>query len=600
MKLTSKPVTKARGRDAGGGWLVAVCGVLVAAVLLGLVSGRAVAQLPPPAPPAPVPPPPVPPPVAAPARPSVPKPEADDPNLVVNGRKNVNTGYVKRLAEFRLTNDFLLERADRRLPEGITFEESEEIRETLAGAVRLITAVQGEWGLIDTYAGDVRAEYRALRTGAQAVGLWALLAAGANPEDGLVKKSVAKMLDLAMKGDGGFQRVVTDTPVGSACNPDPIRIQNPKSYDKLDTEELYCVIKALEALAHARLNRASAKAAAAAAAAEDYSGVLPMRQRTAAELRGALTQGEMQGVKLAVKALLFRQNDDGSWGSHVNDLVQDRSAVHYVIDGLKSAADLGAWVPTRDVMDKCLKYWLYDGEKASRKSRTHDLHFVPTSDKDSSGKVLLEDTAPPKMKADCIGWSGGNSRYSFNCLGTACGISSLLLIRSMKVGGSPTIRLAPKTFVMDQYVCEAMACMVRYLRPTGPNAETVRRPEELVADHSIGDPYATPYERVIDPNHGNYPGAGAIVMAQCGLYSGNDTFGHCEWMPVAVRAALARLEHVKNFQPAAVPAKESNEDKAERLKRLDEQRRSFGPERMKDMIFLSLVMDKMPVWKLAE
>jgi len=380
------------------------------------------------------------------------------------------------------------------------------------------------------------------------------------------------------------------------------RVVVPKGYDKLDTIELFAIIKALEALAHARLNHNLTPKhqvldkSAKPPKEDEYRSAMPLLRRSQGDLRASLNMEQYTCVKEAVKALLFRQNDDkGFWPSHVNERFSDPRVSSEAVLALLAAWKLAAWTPDRKVFEPRLPSLV---EASARKTRFHEVNFVPTSDVDPvSGRVLLADTAKPKVEARCLNWSSAVWHQREAASADFQALATVFAIRAIHLGDKQSIRGGGRSKALDEAITEALACHIRYMKPTGPDADKVKRPEEVVASHSDGDPRASRYDRVVEFSPLHFGSGKAVTYAYGALFTGNDTFGHCEWMPDAIRANLERLKFLREYKSPEASKKETKEEEELRQKILEDNRRKFKTDRMAEVIFLSLCMDKVPVWK---
>lgn len=541
-------------------------------------------------------------PVADPPPPENPTPEADDPTLRRNGRRNINPSYAKNLAMVRVTDDFRLQRPNRRMPDGITGEEAVKVSETLAGGIRLLRSMQDSEGAIDTHSGDITGSHRPHLSGNHALSLWVLLACGISVEDPVIKRGAETLVEFATKGLGGLDRPLDSKDrIGGGAYQEP-REKNPQSFDKLDTEELHHILCALEALAHARLNESEVKVEKHAedepATAVD-GGIMPlvMRRRTIPELRQRLSKKESDCAKGAVEALMKRYDEkENGWREHINAIKTDPESTCLAALGLLSATRYGAWTPKKAMVDAVGKSMWIDVDKDKRPCRKHTLQFLQLSAPSAPGKADVMSVV--SVEFNCRSWQGTFRRDRGLFSPSFRELAGALAIRRMMIGSTASTRGGNRTKELDTAICENLAALARYLPPTGPSAKDTALPEEQDQQFPIPPitDYKDPYDRVFHSGFPHYRGDANFTLARVGLMLGNDTIGSCEWFPDLMRNTIERLDHVRYFKEAQVPENEDDDAKAERLKAKDQLRRKFGPLRCKELLMLALTLDKVPVW----
>lgn len=485
---------------------------------------------------------------------------------------NVAADYEAVKLRDLLSTDFMLAHPDDRKPSGLTPEEAAQVRETLAGGVRVLLAMQDPSGVIDTRnrpdaEGNARpyAE-RSYVTGAHALAVWTLVASGAEPSTRAVKEAVKAMVGLAMSG--------------GATAEDAVRV---KFASRLLCYELSLVLMAFHALAVEREAEQQAKDAAKESKGKKEDDARGRGERStrdkvdsasegrkhAALLYKQLSLSEQACLRAVYEALLERQAGDGAWSYRSSDSSSgDGSNAHFAMLGILSAYRTGLEAPKREILEKAATWWMAAQQKDGP---TVEVTFREPEEQEGEKKERKSSaTRRPKSvstKARGFGYSVGSPRIgevrdSTRLSMSAAGVICLGIVRHLMLGGAREGKGVDAVAKIDIALKDGLAYLAHVLPSTDP---VEKDEEETGPDDADGGESKTSRGHPFGMHgHAAYT---TLAIERAGILNGCDTFGRCEWYPLGVRTLLPLLKSVREFKPAK--DKDKDDEKREGRKQKD-------------------------------
>lgn len=480
--------------------------------------------------------------------------ETPDGNAGKSDAGNVAADYEAVKLRDLLSTDFMLAHPDDRKPSGLTPEEAAQVRETLAGGVRVLLAMQEPTGVIDTYnrtdaAGNPRPYgERSYLTGAHALAVWTLVASGAEPSTRAVKEAVKAMVGLAMSG--------------GATAEDAGKVNVSSS---LGSYELSLVLMAFHALAVEREAEQQTKDAAKGIKEkkeDDARGrggrnkkgkvdAAAEGRRHAALLYKQLSVSEQTCLRSVYEALLARQAGDGAWSYRASRSSSgDGSNAHFAMLGILSAYRTGLEAPKREILEKAASWWMAaqqrDGPLVELTFREPEEVEVGKKERKSSATRKPKSVSTKARGFDYSARSprsdegNGSARLSMSAAGVIC----LGIVRHLMLGGAKEGKGVEAVAKIDIALKDGLA----YLAHVLPSTDPVEVPED--AEKPGGDGGDSPPRRPARTLEFGHTAYTTLAIERAGILSGCDTFGRCEWYPLGARTLLPKLKRVREYQPA--------------------------------------------------